>query len=324
MAGIPSVSAVSIDKLKAVWIQQCTRQFRSSTLLAGCLDCQRACEIARHREVDEVQEREKDASGNVYMTIAELKQQEAKRRAGTPIATMQTICRSHDTREVLAGIGFISAHAGDHLGNSQHLRFPGHWCLTSLHVAAAVRTGQAVEVEVAAAAKPSAAASPTEEDDDDDDGGRAMWSLERRTAEQLVEELVVQWQAPMDALANAGKAFEGLEALLGGASGGSFDLKVRLPNRESARCQELPEGANTAVAQIVPWECAEQHFDRAPAWQSSSVALQCHRKHPRELPLFALYERCSITSISREDLMYKVRCLPDPLTPCCSGQPVET
>ena len=30
-----------------------------------------------------MQEREKDASGNVYMTIAELKQQEAERRAGT-------------------------------------------------------------------------------------------------------------------------------------------------------------------------------------------------------------------------------------------------
>ena len=34
------------------------------------------------REVDEVQEREKDGSGNVYMTIEELKQQEAERRRG--------------------------------------------------------------------------------------------------------------------------------------------------------------------------------------------------------------------------------------------------
>ena len=50
------------------------------------------------REVDEVQEREKDGSGNVYMTIAELKQQEAERRAGTfalhavvPVLAMQTV-----------------------------------------------------------------------------------------------------------------------------------------------------------------------------------------------------------------------------------------
>ena len=97
---------------------------------------------------------------------------------------------------------------------------------TGLPVAATARTGQAVEVEVAAAAKPSAEA-PTEKEDEDDEGGRAEWSLERRTAEELVEELVAVWQAPMDALANAGKAFEGLESLLGGASGGSFDLKVR-------------------------------------------------------------------------------------------------
>ena len=40
------------------------------------------------REVDEVQEREKDGSGNVYMTIEELKQQEAERRAGTPRWTL--------------------------------------------------------------------------------------------------------------------------------------------------------------------------------------------------------------------------------------------
>ena len=92
-----------------------------------------------------------------------------------------------------------------------------------------MRTGQAKPLEVpASAAAPAQAAA--EEDDDDDAEDRAAWSLERRTAEELVEGLVAQWQAPMDALANAGKAFEGLEALLGGASGGSFDLKVR------ARC----------------------------------------------------------------------------------------
>lgn len=34
------------------------------------------------REVEEVVQREVDGSGNTYMTIAELKQQEAERRAG--------------------------------------------------------------------------------------------------------------------------------------------------------------------------------------------------------------------------------------------------
>jgi hypothetical protein len=33
-----------------------------------------------------------------------------------------------------------------------------------------------------------------------------------------------RWQAPLEALSKAGRAFEGLEALLGGAG---FDLSVR-------------------------------------------------------------------------------------------------
>lgn len=35
------------------------------------------------------------------------------------------------------------------------------------------------------------------------------------------------WQAPIDTLSKAGRAMEGIEALLGGAAGGSFDLQVR-------------------------------------------------------------------------------------------------
>lgn len=75
------------------------------------------------------------------------------------------------------------------------------------------------------AAQP-AAAQATEAADDDDEDETAAWSLEKRTAEELGAELAAQWAAPIDALSKAGKAFEGLEALLGGASGGSFDLKV--------------------------------------------------------------------------------------------------
>lgn len=38
--------------------------------------------------------------------------------------------------------------------------------------------------------------------------------------------LVDLWRAPIDTLSKAGRAMEGIEALLGGAAGGSFDLKV--------------------------------------------------------------------------------------------------
>ena len=70
------------------------------------------------------------------------------------------------------------------------------------------------------------------DDDADDDAAaeaaaeHATWSPERATAEALAGELQQQWEAPMATLSKAGKAFEGLEALLGGARGGGFDLKV--------------------------------------------------------------------------------------------------
>lgn len=57
---------------------------------------------------------------------------------------------------------------------------------------------------------------------------QASWTKERIIAEGLVGKLVQQWQGPISTLARAGKAFEGLEALLGGAQGGSFDLGVSL------------------------------------------------------------------------------------------------
>ena len=34
------------------------------------------------------------------------------------------------------------------------------------------------------------------------------------------------WRAPIDTLGKAGRALEGMEALLGGGAGGTFDLKV--------------------------------------------------------------------------------------------------
>ena len=106
------------------------------------------------------------------------------------------------------------------------IRLEHLWAHERSAAAAAARTGQAKPVEAPAASAAAAADAAADEDDDDSAEDRTAWSLERRTAEELVQGLVEQWQAPMDALANAGKAFEGLEALLGGASGGSFDLKV--------------------------------------------------------------------------------------------------
>lgn len=69
---------------------------------------------------------------------------------------------------------------------------------------------------------------PDEEDDDQEDSAaeRASWSRERTIAETLAAKLILQWQGPISTLRRAGKAFEGLEALLGGAQGGGFDLGV--------------------------------------------------------------------------------------------------
>ena len=60
------------------------------------------------------------------------------------------------------------------------------------------------------------------------DAVQAAWSPEKRVAEQLVAELAALWEAPMQAMARAGRAFAGLEAVLGGDA---FSLQVRKPVR---------------------------------------------------------------------------------------------
>ena len=66
---------------------------------------------------------------------------------------------------------------------------------------------------------------------------QAAWTPEKRNAERLVAELAAQWEAPMAAMARAGRAFAGLEAVLGGDA---FSLQVKLdvPCRapSSAQC----------------------------------------------------------------------------------------
>ena len=65
-----------------------------------------------------------------------------------------------------------------------------------------------------------------EEEQEDSAAERASWTRERSIAEGLAGKLMQQWQGPISTLSRAGKAFEGLEALLGGAQGGGFDLGV--------------------------------------------------------------------------------------------------
>ncbi len=76
---------------------------------------------------------------------------------------------------------------------------------------------------VAAVALPE---DDAEEDEQDSAAERASWTHERSIAEALVAKVMQQWQGPISTLSRAGKAFEGLEALLGGAQGGGFDLGV--------------------------------------------------------------------------------------------------
>ena len=83
--------------------------------------------------------------------------------------------------------------------------------------------GNKVLPSVAAIAMPEDEADK-EEDQEDSAAERASWTRERSIAEALVAKLLQQWQGPISTLSRAGKAFEGLEALLGGAQGGGFDL----------------------------------------------------------------------------------------------------
>lgn len=75
----------------------------------------------------------------------------------------------------------------------------------------------------------AAIALPDDEDQEEQEDSaaeRATWTRERSIAEALVGKVMQQWQGPISTLSRAGKAFEGLEALLGGAQGGGFDLGV--------------------------------------------------------------------------------------------------
>lgn len=83
------------------------------------------------------------------------------------------------------------------------------------------------------AARTGAAAQETVQETEAEEAGAAgeeSWSPSQRIAHRLVNEVVEMWGPPIQALARAGRAFEGLEALLGGGRSGAFDLQVTPPS----------------------------------------------------------------------------------------------
>jgi hypothetical protein len=56
---------------------------------------------------------------------------------------------------------------------------------------------------------------------------------EKLLAVELVKALYFQWREPMEAMDTAGRAFEGLEALLGGSG---FELQGNIWRRQVRRC----------------------------------------------------------------------------------------
>ena len=65
-----------------------------------------------------------------------------------------------------------------------------------------------------------------DEADEEEEDEKQTWSPELREAERLVAELIALWGPPIETLSRAGRAFDGLEFLLGGGRNGTFDLQV--------------------------------------------------------------------------------------------------
>jgi len=117
--------------------------------------------------------------------------------------------------------------------------------------AAAAAASAAAAANAAASAVASASASPSATADEDEDDGptaaeRAAWPLDKKAAEGIAGAVVKLWEAPLRTLAAAGRAFDGLEALLGG---GAFELGAGIWRRKGwaemdamrARLEDLKE-----------------------------------------------------------------------------------
>ena len=118
-----------------------------------------------------------------------------------------------------AGIGSIDGFVASLTGYCAAGNLP-HLTAMYLH---AVRAGQS-------GTRPAAAAAKEEEEEEDDEAEaarllEARWPRKHRIADTLRPGMRAAWEPAMSTLAKAGRAFDGLEALLGG---GAFDLQVQL------------------------------------------------------------------------------------------------
>lgn len=160
----------------------------------------------------EVEERETDAEGNFYKTAKELLEEEQQRRAAAAAAAAEEAAAA-------------AADATQSNGSSAPPQQAHRVYRNPNAMPAAASNGHTNGAAQAQAQAPqeqpsSGAAAPTADDDDVGAEERASWSPERLCAEDLVGELVSRWKKPILTLSQAGRAFDGLESLLGGA----FDL----------------------------------------------------------------------------------------------------
>eukprot|EP01023_Acetabularia_acetabulum_P040007 TRINITY_DN3866_c0_g1_i14.p1 TRINITY_DN3866_c0_g1~~TRINITY_DN3866_c0_g1_i14.p1 ORF type:complete len:677 (+),score=122.77 TRINITY_DN3866_c0_g1_i14:232-2262(+) len=126
---------------------------------------------------DEVQEREVDEDGNVFMTAEEFIRKQAEQRAARLGTSAEKILHKEQQQQQV-------------LQQQQNQR---------------------------------------DEDSDEHFVWGGIITKELQIADRLVTDLINLWKAPVNALNNASKAFEGLEALLGGAA---FDLNGGLWKRK--------------------------------------------------------------------------------------------
>jgi uncharacterized protein with von Willebrand factor type A (vWA) domain len=184
--------AVSIRRLSTLGVARFAAKYPAvrDALLKGLMEI-----IVKHYktvlgEVD-VEDRAVDGDGNVFKTAKELMEEEAARR-GIDVAEVSGRRNPN-----------ILPSAGTQQGSS-----------SSTTSTTTVQQQQREQEEA------EAAALLAEE--------QATWTPERRSAEELVSTLVSQWEKPIAALDRAGRAFDGLEALLGG---GMFELGGGIWNR---------------------------------------------------------------------------------------------
>ena len=132
---------------------------------------------------DEADDADVDGTGQKYKTIAELKKEEAQRRAGTRLYTLKD---QHSSTVMSVSPSCLTS------GVTSLCAVP--WA--SPPSSCAVRMNQdpaAVELQSASQGK----AEEADAEDEDAAAERRTWSQERCVAEDMVEALVEEWRTPM-------------------------------------------------------------------------------------------------------------------------------